>query len=74
MDTTKQNRNAWDKKVEEGSRYTKTVSSETIEKSKSGDWEITVITEKPVPRHCFPKSITGLKILCLASVSDLSDH
>lgn len=45
MDTTQQNSNAWDKKVEEGSRYTQPVSSEVIEKSKSGEWEITVTTE-----------------------------
>lgn len=50
MDTTQQNSNAWDKKVEEGSRYTQPVSSEVIEKSKSGEWEITVTTEKSVPR------------------------
>ncbi|EJV84532.1 hypothetical protein IG3_02491 [Bacillus cereus HuA2-1] len=30
MDTTQQNSNAWDKKVEEGSRYTQPVSSEVI--------------------------------------------
>ncbi|WP_312505631.1 class I SAM-dependent methyltransferase, partial [Bacillus luti] len=67
MDTTQQNSNAWDKKVEEGSRYTQFVSSEVIEKSKSGEWEITVTTEKSVPRDWFPKSLEGLKILCLAS-------
>ena len=67
MDTTQQNSNAWDKKVEEGSRYTQSVSSEIIEKSKSGEWEITVTTEKSVPREWFPKSLDGLKILCLAS-------
>lgn len=37
MDTTQQNSNAWDKKVEEGSRYTQSVRSEIIEKSKSGE-------------------------------------
>lgn len=67
MDTTQENINAWDKKVEEGSRYTQSVSSEIIEKSKSGGWEITVTTEKSVPRNWFPKSLVGLKILCLAS-------
>lgn len=67
MDITQQNSSAWDKKVEEGSRYTQTVSSEVIEKSKCGEWEITVTTEKPVPRDWFPESLDGLKILCLAS-------
>ncbi|WP_077622654.1 class I SAM-dependent methyltransferase [Sediminibacillus massiliensis] len=67
MDATQQNSNAWDKKVEEGSRYTRLVSSEVIEKSRKGDWNITVTTEKPVPRSWFPESLKGLKILCLAS-------
>ena len=67
MDTTQQNSSAWDQKVEEGSRYTQSVSSEVIEKSKAGDWAITVTTEKSVPRNWFPDSLAGLKILCLAS-------
>ncbi len=67
MDTTQQNSHAWDKKVEEGSRYTQSVSREVIEKSKSGDWNITVTTEKQVPRNWFPASVDGLRILCLAS-------
>ncbi|MDQ0350343.1 ubiquinone/menaquinone biosynthesis C-methylase UbiE [Alkalibacillus filiformis] len=67
MDTTQQNSHAWDQKVEEGSRYTQAVSSEVIEKSKSGEWQITVTTEKPVPRDWFPNSLNGLRILCLAS-------
>ncbi len=66
MDTTKQNSNAWDQKVEEGSRYTKSVSSETVEKGKAGEWNITVTTEKPVPRSWFPRQLEGLKVLCLA--------
>ena len=64
---TKQNSHAWDKKVEEGSRYTQSVSRDVIEKSKAGDWKITVTTEKSVPRNWFPDSVAGLKILCLAS-------
>ncbi|RCW77309.1 class I SAM-dependent methyltransferase [Saliterribacillus persicus] len=67
MNTSKQNSIAWDKKVEEGSRYTQSVSAEIINKSKAGDWEITVTTEKSVPRDWFPKNLKGVKILCLAS-------
>lgn len=67
MDVIKHNRNAWDKKVEDGSSYTKHVNSETIEKSKLGDWEIILTTKKTVPRKWFPASVKGLKILCLAS-------
>lgn len=67
MDLIKHNSDAWDKKVDEGSRYTQQVSSETIKKSKAGHWEISVTTEKSVPREWFPKVLDGLKILCLAS-------
>lgn len=67
MDTTKQNREAWNQKVEEGSKWTKTVSSEEIERSRKGDWNIIVTTEKFVPRSWFPSSLEGVKILCLAS-------
>src|SRR5699024_12526569 len=67
MDLIKHNRDAWDKKVDEGSRYTQQVSSEIIEKSKAGHWEISVTTEKAVPRDWFPKVLDGLKGLCLAS-------
>ncbi|MDY0395671.1 class I SAM-dependent methyltransferase [Virgibacillus halophilus] len=67
MEVTQHNSKAWDKKVEEESRYTQSVSREVIEKSKSGEWEITVTTEKSVPKDWFPHSLSGLKILCLAS-------
>lgn len=67
MDAIKQNSLAWDKKVENEAVYTKAVSREVIEKSKLGDWGITVTTGKPVPRSWFPKSLAGVKVLCLAS-------
>lgn len=67
MNTVKHNSKAWDKKVEDGVSYTKAVSNDEIEKSKSGDWRITVTTEKPVPRGWFPEFLNGVKILCLAS-------
>ncbi|APC47711.1 SAM-dependent methyltransferase [Virgibacillus halodenitrificans] len=67
MDVTKHNSDAWDKKVDEGSRYTQQVSSETIRKSIAGQWEISVTTEKSVPRNWFPKVLDGLNVLCLAS-------
>ncbi|MBS8264081.1 class I SAM-dependent methyltransferase [Mesobacillus boroniphilus] len=67
MDAVKQNSLAWDKKVESESVYTKAVSREIIEKSKAGEWKVTVTTGKPVPRNWFPQSMAGLKVLCLAS-------
>lgn len=67
MKLVKHNQKAWDKKVEDGVVYTKPVSSETIEKAKAGEWEITVTTERPVPGSWFPSSLKGIKVLCLAS-------
>ncbi|MQR94546.1 class I SAM-dependent methyltransferase [Fictibacillus phosphorivorans] len=67
MNTVKHNSKAWDKKVEDGVGYTRPVSKEIIEKSKLGDWHITVTTEKSVPRGWFPKLLHGVKVLCLAS-------
>lgn len=43
------------------------MSSEIIKKSKAGEWDITVTTEKAVPRNWFPEDLTGIRILCLAS-------
>ncbi|QDK71022.1 class I SAM-dependent methyltransferase [Lactococcus protaetiae] len=67
MNTTQQNNNAWDQKVEEGSQWTKAVNHEIIEQAKKGNWEITVTTEKAVPKSWLPKDLAGVKILCLAS-------
>ncbi|MFG6115451.1 class I SAM-dependent methyltransferase [Halobacillus sp. MO56] len=67
MKLVKHNQKAWDKKVEDGVVYTKPVSSKAIEKAKAGEWEITVTTERPVPRSWFPTSLKGIKVLCLAS-------
>jgi ubiquinone/menaquinone biosynthesis C-methylase UbiE len=67
MDMRNQNRNAWNKKVEDGAVYTKAVNEEVIKRSRAGDWEITVTTSKPVPRDWFPDELIDKKILCLAS-------
>lgn len=63
----KHNSNAWDEKVENGATYTKSVSKEIIEKSKAGEWEISVTTKRTVPKSWFPTSLKELKVLCLAS-------
>jgi SAM-dependent methyltransferase len=66
MDIINHNSNAWDKKVENGSTWTKVVSSEIIEKAKKGEWEIGVTAQKRIPKNWFPP-LKGLKVLCLAS-------
>ncbi|WP_226582784.1 class I SAM-dependent methyltransferase [Halobacillus litoralis] len=65
--TTDHNSKAWDKKVEEGVRYTMAVSHEVIEMAKKGDWSIGVTADRQVPREWFPSNLEGVKVLCLAS-------
>jgi ubiquinone/menaquinone biosynthesis C-methylase UbiE len=67
MDALKQNARAWDKKVDDGAVYTQPVSKEEIERSRAGDWHISLTAIKKVPREWFPRTLDGLKILCLAA-------
>ncbi|TMW72903.1 class I SAM-dependent methyltransferase [Alteribacter natronophilus] len=67
MDYIEYNRRAWDKKVDQGVKYTRCVDSATIERARNDDWEITVTTDKPVPRDWFPESLKDQRVLCLAS-------
>lgn len=67
MIINKQNEKAWDKQVENDTKYTQAVSKETIEKAKNGDWSIILTYHKPVPREWFPTKLEGINILCLAS-------
>ncbi|MCA0988640.1 class I SAM-dependent methyltransferase [Guptibacillus algicola] len=67
MNVFSHNSQAWDRKVTEGVAYTKPVSTELVEKARKGDWEITVTTEKSVPRSWFKESLVGMNVLCLAS-------
>lgn len=66
MNISQLNSKAWDKKVQQGSRYTKYVSSEEVVRAREGNWAISVTTERKVPREWFPASMQGLKVLCLA--------
>lgn len=66
MDIINHNSNAWDKKVDSGSVWTKAVSGEIIEKAKEGEWELGVTAQKSIPKNWFPP-LKGLKVLCLAS-------
>lgn len=67
VNTSEHNSKIWDKKVEEGVSYTKPVSQELVEKSKAGEWSISVTAARTVPRNWFPSSLKDLKVLCLAS-------
>lgn len=66
MNIITHNSQAWDKKVETGSMWTKPVSKEDIEKAKRGEWEICVTNKRKIPKEWFPP-LKNLKVLCLAS-------
>lgn len=66
MDILKHNRAAWDQNVDRKNPWTIPVSEETVHEAKQGNWQIILTPTKPVPREWFP-SLTGAKVLCLAS-------
>lgn len=63
---TEVNANTFDKWVEEGWEWGQSISHETFEKAKKGDWEVVLTPTKPVPKEWFCK-MDGAKILGLAS-------
>ncbi|WP_394846028.1 class I SAM-dependent methyltransferase [Pendulispora brunnea] len=67
MDIRTYNREAWDRAVAEGDRWTIPVSREAIARAREGDWHIILTPRKPVPRSWFPVELEGLDVLCLAS-------
>ena len=67
MDVRQFNRDAWDRDVENGDRWTIPVSSEEIAKARAGEWSLILTPTIPVPRSWYPASLDGCHILCLAS-------
>ena len=61
------NREAWDRWVRDGDRWTVPVSAAEIAAARDGDWAIYLTEEKPAPRDWFPTTLRGLDVLCLAS-------
>jgi SAM-dependent methyltransferase len=59
------NRQAWDKAVERGSRWTRAVTSAEIAAARGGAWNIVLTPTRPVPRAWFPP-LAGAQVLCLA--------
>lgn len=66
MDILSFNKNAWNKEVEKGNKWTLPVSTAEIAKARSGDFEILLTPVKPVPKDWFPP-LPGCRVLCLAS-------
>jgi len=66
MDIRRYNRDAWDKLVQAGDRWTVPVSSEMIEKARRGTWQIVLTPTRPVPLQWFPR-LSDTATLCLAA-------
>ena len=67
MSYIEENSRIWDKRVEKNDKWSVPVSSEIISQAREGTWSIVLTPNKPVPKDWFPDSLTGKKILCLAS-------
>jgi SAM-dependent methyltransferase len=66
MDVVAYNRQAWDREVARGNRWTVPVGPEVIAAARRGDWRVVLTPTKEVPRDWFPP-LAGLDVLCLAS-------
>jgi SAM-dependent methyltransferase len=66
MDIAAYNRQAWDRQVGNGCRWTVPVGPEVIAAARRGDWTVALTPARPVPRDWFPE-LAGLEVLCLAS-------
>jgi SAM-dependent methyltransferase len=65
LDILYHNREAWNKQVQQGNRWTVPVSSDEIAEARKGRWNVLLTPTRPVPFDWFPP-ITDLDILCLA--------
>jgi SAM-dependent methyltransferase len=59
------NRDAWDRRVAAGNRWTVPVGPEVVAAARRGDWQVQLTPTRPVPRGWFPE-LAGLEVLCLA--------
>ena len=66
IDVRSHNRDAWNRYVAQGDRWTLPVDKETIERARRGNWSIVLTPTKPVPRGWFGK-LAGAQVLALAS-------
>jgi SAM-dependent methyltransferase len=67
MDVLSYNRDAWNRLVRSGNRWTVPVTPEQIAAAREGEWSIVLTPNKPVPRGWFPEEMAGLDVLALAS-------
>jgi SAM-dependent methyltransferase len=67
MDVRSYNRDAWDREVASGNRWTVPVDAEAIARARAGQWSVLLTNNMPVPRRWFPADLAGCAILGLAS-------
>jgi SAM-dependent methyltransferase len=60
------NRDGWNRRVSEKDVWSVLVSADAVERARSGDWEILLTPNKPVPAEWLG-DVSGRDILCLAS-------
>lgn len=65
-DVRSHNREAWNREVATGNKWTVPVGPEVIAAARGGDWSIVLTPTRPVPREWFG-NLTGADVLCLAS-------
>ncbi|MDY7228325.1 class I SAM-dependent methyltransferase [Hyalangium rubrum] len=66
VDVREYNREAWDRQVATGDRWTVPVSPEVIAAARRGEWSVVLTPRKPVPREWFG-DLKGKEVLGLAS-------
>ena len=66
MDVLGHNRDAWNRFVAAGNRWTVPVAPEVIARARQGDWSIVLTPTRPVPREWFGE-LRGRRVLALAS-------
>ena len=66
MDVLTHNRKAWDSQVASANKWTVPVSSEQVDRARTGDWTVVLTPVATVPREWFG-SLQGLSVLGLAS-------
>ena len=66
MDVLRHNRDAWDRNVAAGNRWTVPVGTDVVARARAGDWSIVLTPTRPVPREWLGE-VRGKRIFALAS-------
>jgi SAM-dependent methyltransferase len=61
------NREAWNRQVQSGNRWTVPVSAEDMAAARAGEWSLYLTPTIAVPQAWFPEPLKGRQVLCLAS-------